>query len=211
MVEDFNFPVASVDVLRDWANTWGLDRDRHMAYIIDGGSEKAPSMEMHKNNYWTNIFCYGLQVQEMRSMNGLDILRHHYCVLTEGALVQLEDFFRTEKAHKLPPHLKHKTSVPLAELGEKDEIDWGTLEEEAAYAVAESEYAQFKDSKHMHDPWLNGKRWDANEARIAQHRKFISGKLPRLGSPIPSDIREYDILVFVFFFIYTNKRSLKEK
>eukprot|EP01061_Rhynchopus_euleeides_P016232 TRINITY_DN27480_c0_g2_i1.p1 TRINITY_DN27480_c0_g2~~TRINITY_DN27480_c0_g2_i1.p1 ORF type:complete len:489 (+),score=129.73 TRINITY_DN27480_c0_g2_i1:43-1467(+) len=190
IVEDFNFPVASVDVMRDWVNSWGFDRERHMAYVIDGGSASAPSQEMHENNYWTNIFCYGLQVQEMRSMNGLDILRHHYCVMTEGALVQHEKFFQNEKAGYMPPHLRKKTSVPLADLGETD-YDWATIEEEAAFEVANMEDANFTDSRTLHDPWLNGKRWDANEARIKDHRRFISEHLPRVGSPINTDIRKY--------------------
>ena len=194
VIEDFNFPTNSVDVMRDWANSWGFDRDRTMAYIIDGGSADVPSVEMNPDVYWTNIFVYGIQVQNIRSLNGLDILRHHYLVLTEGVLSQLEDFFRDEKAAKLPPHMHKKMTVPLAELGEK-EFDWSSIEAEAAYETHEAELPQFNESRTLDDPWLNGRRWDANEERIKVDRRKISDQLPRLGSSINTDIRKYEFFL----------------
>eukprot|EP01064_Diplonema_japonicum_P005385 TRINITY_DN13617_c0_g1_i1.p1 TRINITY_DN13617_c0_g1~~TRINITY_DN13617_c0_g1_i1.p1 ORF type:complete len:464 (+),score=102.52 TRINITY_DN13617_c0_g1_i1:44-1435(+) len=191
IVDEVKFPTASVDLVRDWANSWGFDRDRQMAYIIDGGSWDMPSQEMHKNSYWTNVFTYGIQVQELRSMNAMDIMRYHYVVLTEGALKQLGDFWRFEKASCLPPHIKNKLTVKLADLDEK-EWDWASIEEEAAYEVMlEEEAMADKHDRRSDDPWLNGKRWDANEDRIKKHRKFVADNLPRLGEPIPDNIRDY--------------------
>eukprot|EP00754_Rhynchopus_humris_P038433 Rhum_TRINITY_DN21051_c0_g1::Rhum_TRINITY_DN21051_c0_g1_i1::g.173027::m.173027/K02926/RP-L4, MRPL4, rplD; large subunit ribosomal protein L4 len=190
VVEDFNFPTNSVDVLRDWTNSWGFDRDRTMAYIVDGGSASMPSVEMNPEVYWANLFVYGIQVQNIRSLNGLDILRHRYLVVTEGVLTQLEDFFRDEKAARLPPHMHKKMTVPLAELGEK-EFDWASIEAEAAYETSEAELPQFNNSRTLDDPWLNGRRWDANEERIKVSRRSISDQLPRLGSSINTDIRKY--------------------
>eukprot|EP01060_Flectonema_neradi_P007933 TRINITY_DN1564_c0_g1_i1.p1 TRINITY_DN1564_c0_g1~~TRINITY_DN1564_c0_g1_i1.p1 ORF type:complete len:469 (+),score=86.00 TRINITY_DN1564_c0_g1_i1:73-1479(+) len=189
ILDELKFPTDSVDLMRDWANQWGFDRTRLGAYIIDGGPRHTPSQEMHKNSYWSNIFTYGIQIQEPRSFNGYDCLRYHYCVITEGALSQFEDFFNAEKAMMLPPHLKKKLRVPLAELGEK-EAYFPTIEEEIANEMAEMETDKI-EARLLDDPWLNGKRWDANTQRINAHRKMVSQNIPRLGQPIGTDIREY--------------------
>ncbi|KAJ9459420.1 50S ribosomal protein L4 [Diplonema papillatum] len=194
VVDKFEFPTASVDLMRDWANSWGFDRDRLMAYVVDGGSKHCPSQEMHPNNYWANIFCYGIQVQEVRSLTGYEAMRHHYLVMTEGALEQLDEFYKIEKAATLPPHLKKKVQYPLPDLGEA-EWSWGSVEEEAAFEVAaveeEQQYGAGTGMRTLDDPWLNGQRWDENEANIRAHRKAVAAHLPRAGDPIDDDVREY--------------------
>eukprot|EP01063_Lacrimia_lanifica_P014218 TRINITY_DN20853_c0_g1_i1.p1 TRINITY_DN20853_c0_g1~~TRINITY_DN20853_c0_g1_i1.p1 ORF type:complete len:486 (+),score=166.67 TRINITY_DN20853_c0_g1_i1:128-1459(+) len=194
IVEDFNFPTESVDLLRDWTNSWGFDRDRMMAYIVDGGSAMLPTQEVGSNVRWSSVFTYGLKVAPPREMTSLDVMRHHYCVLTEGTLKQLSELFNEEKASRIPPHLMRKIHVPLAELGETDEQPFVTVEDETGYEMAQMEkeqYAAEDGQRWYQDPWLNGKEWDANEKRINAHRKMVSEHLPRLGEPIGHDIRSY--------------------
>eukprot|EP01062_Namystynia_karyoxenos_P031711 TRINITY_DN23496_c0_g1_i1.p1 TRINITY_DN23496_c0_g1~~TRINITY_DN23496_c0_g1_i1.p1 ORF type:complete len:509 (+),score=153.10 TRINITY_DN23496_c0_g1_i1:94-1527(+) len=190
VVDEIRFAAPSVEVVRDWAHAWGFDRDRLMAYIIDGGTKWAPTQEMDRNSFWTNIFVYGLQVQEPRSLNMYDTLKYHYLVLTEGALEQIERFFDPEKAMRLPPHVRNKMTHQLAELGEK-EWEWTTVEEEGAWEVAKMDEKTLDGYRDLDDPWLNGKRWDENERRVQQHRVFVSNHLPREGDPINDDMRDY--------------------
>jgi len=190
IIDDLKFPVPSIEIMRDWSHSWGFDRDRMMAYIIDGGTQWAPRMEMDKNNFWTNVFVYGLQIQETRSVNAYDALRYRYLVMTEGAVTQLERFFDAEKVASLPPHVAAKMTHKLADLDEK-EWDWTTVDEEGAWEVAKEEEKMLDGFRDLDDPWLNGQRWDDNEQRIREHRKYVASNLPRLGDPINDDMREY--------------------
>eukprot|EP00756_Hemistasia_phaeocysticola_P040287 Hpha_TRINITY_DN16856_c0_g2::TRINITY_DN16856_c0_g2_i1::g.152339::m.152339 len=190
IIDDLKFPVPSIEIMRDWSHSWGFDRDRLMAYIIDGGTQWAPRMEMDPNNFWTNVFTYGLQIQEPRSLNAYDALRYRYLVMTEGAITQLERFFDPEKSAMLPPHIASKMTHKLADLDEK-EWDWTTVDEEGAWEVAKEEEKNLDGFRDLDDPWLNGQRWDENEKRIREHRKFVASNLPRLGDPINDDMREY--------------------